>query len=538
MTKQIPTVVASAVDVAGKKQWVGKQVCDVATDTNWLIYLRSTDFDNPIQVPWKFVMIDNLANNGIVTVTFGPFTLSVPQFSRKSFRMQDQCQSISVNMTVGTVTLFFLETEDLITNDANLYNITTAAGTNVVYNWTNEVAANVNQTLATHSNKNIAFSNAGAQNFNLLAVGNVPNGYINPFLWNLGPGNLSIIPNGTDVIRIGTSQATNASPLVLSPGQMGMLSCDATQWYFTTSEQIFAKASITAAGASALALRSGSVVAGNYCDLSLGLTGNVWRIGVCTQAADFSQNANWNGLIASGQGYMVPPTTWIMPIAGRVIFVVPATNTNSLYWQFGTWGGGSAINVNDGGSVQFPSANTTGNSANAFLDNTASNNLLRSTSSAVYKADVQPYDASGVSIKSLPVSLIPITPIGVALPDTPMPGVSVVDSLRPIHYQSLASADDKTRRFVGLIAEDVAAVAPEFITYTKMGALQIKSQDGQRILFTDPRFDPSIDPETPVAESVAYDRLGVAAIAELKNLRSVVAQQGQIINALRAKLGI
>lgn len=93
-------------------------------------------------------------------------------------------------------------------------------------------------------------------------------------------------------------------------------------------------------------------------------------------------------------------------------------------------------------TVQFPTVSTTASAANAFLDNAASNSLLRSTSSLRYKTNV----ASLSWWDALPVLLID-----------------------PISFNSLASADDPHRKFEGLAAEQVARFFPQFINYDEQG---------------------------------------------------------------------
>lgn len=133
--------------------------------------------------------------------------------------------------------------------------------------------------------------------------------------------------------------------------------------------------------------------------------------------------------------------------------------------------------VQGDGAVKFPAISTTASAANAFLDSALGNNLLRSTSSRRYKQDIRPLSLAQAS---------------------------EVLKLQPITYRSKAAADDPTKLWFGLVAEDVAAVEPRLVAYDAQGR----------------------------PDGVQYDRVGVLT------LRLVQEQQRQI-QALRiAILGL
>jgi hypothetical protein len=89
-------------------------------------------------------------------------------------------------------------------------------------------------------------------------------------------------------------------------------------------------------------------------------------------------------------------------------------------------------------SNQFPNITTTASSANAFLDSADSNRLYRSTSSSVYKKNVESLDAIAAD--------------------------KILD-LRPIWYRSKCQNDRKDWSWYGLIAEEVAQIDPRFVHY-------------------------------------------------------------------------
>jgi hypothetical protein len=95
------------------------------------------------------------------------------------------------------------------------------------------------------------------------------------------------------------------------------------------------------------------------------------------------------------------------------------------------------------GSVQFPNITTTATAANAYIDNTHNNNLLRSTSARRFKTDIRNLG--------------------------PTRAWEILSNLNPVLYRSLCAADDPDRQHIGLIAEEVAEVCPELVTYDAEG---------------------------------------------------------------------
>lgn len=143
-------------------------------------------------------------------------------------------------------------------------------------------------------------------------------------------------------------------------------------------------------------------------------------------------------------------------------FVIRANNTDCI--QAGTTG-----------EIYFPNLGTTASAANAFLNSGSSpaNQLLRSTSSKRYKRDIIMLDSKDADR---------------------------IMKLRPVTYRSKAAADDPDRIFYGLIAEEVAEVAPSLVNY-------IEDQDGNLI-----------------PDGVQYDRLPILMLDALKRIESRVSR--------------
>jgi hypothetical protein len=134
--------------------------------------------------------------------------------------------------------------------------------------------------------------------------------------------------------------------------------------------------------------------------------------------------------------------------------------------------------------------NTTASGANVQVDNTGPGLLRRSTSSIVYKTDVEP-----------------IAPeyINNAL------------KFRPVWYRSLCEGDRKDWSWYGLIAEEVGAVDPRLVHWRSLDTTL--DANGNTV-------------QTPLekpAEGVMYDRVVVLALG-------LIQEQQALITALTARI--
>jgi hypothetical protein len=105
--------------------------------------------------------------------------------------------------------------------------------------------------------------------------------------------------------------------------------------------------------------------------------------------------------------------------------------------------GGNASNGNGkiffvASICEFPSISTTVNAANAYLDSSSSNSLLRSSSSIKYKKDIELVDQQYSEN---------------------------VLKLKPVWYRSKCEADNSEWSYWGLIAEDVEKIDPRLVSY-------------------------------------------------------------------------
>jgi hypothetical protein len=162
------------------------------------------------------------------------------------------------------------------------------------------------------------------------------------------------------------------------------------------------------------------------------------------------------------------------------------------------------------GAVSFAGVGTTASAANAYLDNAASNNLLRSTSSIRYKKDVETLDAKYSS---------------------------GIYKFRPVWYRSKAQADRKDWGFYGLIAEEVSEIDPRLVHWTHRDTKEVlvsAATEAQPAILdeegnvTTPAVDAKpaqyqtvIDKDSPlIPDGVQYERISVLLLAEVQKLRA------------------
>lgn len=173
------------------------------------------------------------------------------------------------------------------------------------------------------------------------------------------------------------------------------------------------------------------------------------------------------------------------------------SSANGTYCSIETTATGSTtrtegLRVGPGGAVYLPLVGTTASAANVYMHNGSSpaNQLLRSTSSAAYKTDIEDLEES-YSAR--------------------------IHALRPVWYRSTAEADRKDWSWYGLVAEEVAQIEPRLVNYTakKIGEREESYDDGAQV-----RMVPVYDSEQLVPDGVQYERLTVLLLAELQKLRA------------------
>jgi len=184
-----------------------------------------------------------------------------------------------------------------------------------------------------------------------------------------------------------------------------------------------------------------------------------------------------NGYDAYAAFTAIATKTWAVGIDG--------SDSNSFHIsQNATPGASSSLIMRTDGSVGFPAISTTASAANAYIDNggTPTNNLLRSTSSLRYKKDVEPVDDFRID---------------------------AVLQLNPIWYRSKCPGDRKDWSWYGLGAEDVAAIDPRLVHWTRE---QIGTDEHGGAIFGDKL----------IPDGVMYERVAVLLLGVVKRLDAEV----------------
>lgn len=160
-------------------------------------------------------------------------------------------------------------------------------------------------------------------------------------------------------------------------------------------------------------------------------------------------------------------------------------STDQVNIYVGNNGGTQAASFQNGGTVFFPSIGTTASAGNAFLNNGAGNQLLRSTSSLRYKED----------IKSLTEN-----------------DIQIILKLNPISFKSKAIAD-KGGYFLGFIAEEMDKVDSRLVNY----------------------IPDNNDSEVNIPDGIQYDRIIVPLVAFVQKQQKIIDKLSNQIAALEAR---
>jgi hypothetical protein len=175
--------------------------------------------------------------------------------------------------------------------------------------------------------------------------------------------------------------------------------------------------------------------------------------------------------------------------ADRDMFLSGVTGvSNGVYWKW--------VNSTSKISVYFSALPTTASAANAYIDNAAGDQLLRSTSSIRYKKDIENIDHE--------------------FADAAL-------NLRPVWYRSKADSDNKDWSWYGLIAEEVAEVEPRLVHWAyPEDAFDVETVDG--VIKKTVK-----EGAERIPDGVQYERLSVL-------LLDIVKRQNARIETLEAKV--
>jgi len=245
--------------------------------------------------------------------------------------------------------------------------------------------------------------------------------------------------------------------------------------------------------------------------------------GVPTAANITNYASFYNRVQLSGSGIV---NTTITNLYGLRLTPLSSPNASGLtitnnWGVYQEWS--SAKNWLAAESNQFPNITTTASAANAFLDSADSNRLYLSTSSSVYKKNIENLEAT-VADKIL--------------------------DLRPVWYRSKCQNDRKDWSWYGLIAEEVAEIDPRFVHYGyQEDAYEfIETTETVELRPDDPRREQGIETEEvtrqerqlkadaqQVPNGVAYERLVVPLLDIIKRQKSQLDSFETRLAALEAR---
>lgn len=214
---------------ADNADYVGKVDCDAGSDNSWIISPAGSVDGNPNNINPSFLIIDNIANNAIVETAFGPYAWIVPAFARKTFRLPQGTQTVSIGVTVGTVSVYFVQNPNFAPDDTNMFAIQQAAAGALVFPFITYLALNSPQQ-ASDAAMTVELVPTGATvNYILLPIAtSVKNGWFQ-FVSNVGTRVANLIPNGGDTLN---SFFNAGTPFQLYPNELGILQSDGAQWFF------------------------------------------------------------------------------------------------------------------------------------------------------------------------------------------------------------------------------------------------------------------------------------------------------------------
>lgn len=227
MTQQISNLAYLPVTADGLKS-AAVVVCDVAIDSTWAINLLGTVQGTARNVAPKFITIDNIDNSKSVTVTLGNFTFTTPPFLRENYTVPDGVTTCNIIVQTGAVNVTISEVQ-LAPDATNQLLVQTTAVKTLIYQYRYYTGGTIYQSVD-DQNSQVVFAGPISADYILLPIfgGAIGNGWFQ-YVRNTGTGTVQIYPIGVDTLN---DVFNNISPIVLQPGDSGILSSDGVQWYY------------------------------------------------------------------------------------------------------------------------------------------------------------------------------------------------------------------------------------------------------------------------------------------------------------------
>lgn len=180
--------------------------------------------------------------------------------------------------------------------------------------------------------------------------------------------------------------------------------------------------------------------------------------------------------------------------------------------RFSVTGGGALEELGIYASAIYaPFVGTTAAGANTVIDAGGGGSILRSTSSSIYKRDVEDLESERAD--------------------------AVVENARPIWYRSTSPYDRGDWGWYGLIAEELAAIDPRLVSFA------YREEDYETVVL-EPAVDdkPALTERRPkpgaekVPDGIAYDRLTVMLLDVVRREKAKTAALETALAALTARV--
>ena len=223
MTQIVSAITWTATD-STQNHYAAVVQCDGSVDTSWNIGVQGTDLSGAA-IQALFATVDNSANNAICTALFGPFSFTVPPFTRRTFQLPAVQSEFDVLVVLGVVAVTFTNYDANTPDEQNLVAVQQATQ-NVAYPFITIIASRGQ--LTSDGNHSLIMSGGAVINYSLQQANTISNGYYNPVIVNRGSNIAAILPFAGDTIN---GLYTTANSLVLSPGDSVTLGCDGTTWW-------------------------------------------------------------------------------------------------------------------------------------------------------------------------------------------------------------------------------------------------------------------------------------------------------------------
>ncbi len=162
-------------------------------------------------------------------------------------------------------------------------------------------------------------------------------------------------------------------------------------------------------------------------------------------------------------------------------------------------------------AIYAPNVGTTAAGANAVIDPGAGGSVLRSTSSSIYKRDVEDLESARAD--------------------------AVIEHARPVWYRSKAPNDPSDWSWYGLIAEELAEIEPRLVTFGYQDQhyemVEVEPAVGDEPARSERRL--KVDAEK-VPDGVAYDRLTVMLLDVVRREKAKTAALEATVADLLARV--